>query len=212
MVAYGAHLSGYAFGIAAMLLMLSTGLISSSSFDLWAMIKRWNQRRRYRDVVSTGYNPFTGQATAKQIKVKEVKKSPAQQQQEEKIRKLRNDISSRIAQHNLPAAVELYLSLIALDSSQLLPQQHLLDIANQLASGKRASESARTYEQFLANYSKYEYIEQVELMLGILYSRYLDQPKLAIKYLESAAKKLTDQGQLKMCRDELAKLLDKGGY
>ena len=66
-VAYGAHLSGYAFGIAAMLVMLSTGLISHSSFDLWAMIKQWNRRRVYRDVVARGYDPFTGQTKSKKI-------------------------------------------------------------------------------------------------------------------------------------------------
>jgi len=44
------------------------------------------------------------------------------------------------------------------------------------------------------------------LMLGILYSRYLDKPELAIKHLRAAAGKLSDPGQLKMCNDELAKL------
>jgi len=38
-IAYDAHLSGYAFGILATLGMLAAGLTSSSSFDLWAMIK-----------------------------------------------------------------------------------------------------------------------------------------------------------------------------
>jgi len=46
----------------------------------------------------------------------------------------------------------------------------------------------------------------VELMVGVLYSRYLDKPELAIKHLQTAAKKLSDLGQLKMCSDELAKL------
>jgi len=39
-----------------------------------------------------------------------------------------------------------------------------------------------------------------------LYCRYLNQPKLAVKYLEAACEKLTDPGQLKMCKDELARL------
>ena len=43
-------------------------------------------------------------------------------------------------------------------------------------------------------------------MLGILYSRYLQKPDLAAKHLEEAAKKLSNPGQLKMCRDELTKL------
>ncbi len=207
-VAYDAHLSGYAFGVLAILVMLATGLITSSSFDLWAMIKRWNRRRQYRDAVSTGYDPFSGQTMTRQIKVKEVKKTAAEKQQEEKTRELRNEIASRIAQRNLPAAAELYLELIDLDSEQILPRQYLLDIANQLAGDNKPAQAAQAYEQFLTHYSNYEYVEQVELMLGILYSRYLQKPDLAAKHLQAAAKKLSDPGQLKMCNDELARLLN----
>ncbi|MDD5063762.1 MAG: rhomboid family intramembrane serine protease [Phycisphaerae bacterium] len=208
-IAYGAHLAGYAFGIVAILVMLATGLISSSRFDLWSMIKQWNQRRRYRDVVSEGYDPFTGLTTAREINVKEVKKTAAQQQQEEKTRQLRNEIAGRILQHNLPAAAEAYLELVGLDNEQILPRQQLLDIANQLTSESKHAESAQAYEKFLTRYSNYEYVEQVELMLGILYSRYLQKPELAIKHLQSAAQKLSDSGQVKMCNDELAKLQKK---
>jgi hypothetical protein len=169
------------------------------------MIKRWNRRRRYRDAVSSGYDPFTGRTETRRIKVKEVK-SPAERQKDEKTRKLRDEISKRMLERNLPAAAEVYLELMGHDSEQILPRQNLLDIANQLAGDSKHTESARTYEQFLTHYRTYEYAEQVELMLGILYCRYLNQPKQAIKYLEAAAKKLTDPGQLKMCKDELARL------
>lgn len=205
-VAYDAHLSGYAFGVLAMLIMLATGLISSSHLDLWAMIKRWNQRRRYRDVISSGYDPFTGRATSKRIKVKEVKKTPAQQQQAERIKQLRDEISNRALQHNLSAAAEAYLELMEVDNEQVLPRQYLLDIANQLAGENKHNESAQAYEKFLAHYGNYEYVEQVELMLGILYSRYLNKPKLAIKHLQAASQKLSEPGQVKMCKEELAKL------
>ena len=204
-VAYGAHLAGYAFGIAAMIVMLGAGLISSSQFDLWSMIKRWNRRRRYRDVVSGGFDPYTGRQS-KHIKVKEVIKSAAQQQKEEQIREVRSEVSNRIAERNLPAAALAYLELMKLDSEQILPRQYLLDVANQLAGENKYVESARAYEQFLAHYGNYEYAEQVELMLGIVYSRYLDQKEPAIKHLRIAAEKLSDPGQLKMCRDELARL------
>jgi hypothetical protein len=204
-VAYDAHLSGYAYGILAMLGLLAAGLIGSSHFDLWAMIKRWNQRRRYHDVISSGYDPFTGRTKTRRIKVKEVK-TTAQKQAEEKIKQLRNDIGSRIAQRNLPAAAELYLQLMEFDSTQVPPRQYLLDIANQLASDNKHRESARAYEKFLTHYDSYEYVEQVQLMLGILYSRYLHKSDLAVKHLQAAAQKLSDPGQLKMCRDELDKL------
>jgi hypothetical protein len=205
-VAYDAHLSGYAFGILAILVLLATGLIKSSSFDLWAMIKRWNRRRQYRDAVSSGYDPYSGRTTTKQIKIKEVKKTASQQKLEQETTQLRNEIAGRIAQRNLPAAAQLYLELMELDSQQLLPRQYLLDIANQLASENEHTQAARAYEQFLTHYSNYEYVEQVELMLGILYSRYLENREQASKHLQAAAKKLSDPGQLKMCQDELTKL------
>jgi len=204
-VAYDAHLAGYAFGIVAILGMLATGLIGSSSFDLFAMIKRWNRRRQYRDAVSSGYDPFNGRAKTRRIKVKEAK-SPAEQQKDEKSKELRNEINKRMNERNLPAAAGLYLELMSHDSKQILLRQHLLDIANQLAGDNKPAESAQSYEQFLAHYGTYEYAEQVELMLGILYCRYLNKPNLAKKYLEAAATKLTDPGQLKMCRDELDRL------
>lgn len=205
-VAYDAHLAGYAFGMIAVLGMLAVGLISTSGFDLWAMVKQWNRRRRYRDSVSEGYDPFAGRMRAKPIKAKEVKKTAVQKQKEEDLQRLRNEISKRIAERNLPAAVGLYLELIKLDPKQVPPRQYLLDIANQLASENKHAESAQAYKQFLAHYGNYEYIEQVELMLGILYSRYLHEPELAVKHLQVAAKKLTDPGQLKMCQDELTQL------
>ena len=206
-VAYDAHLSGYAFGILLMLVLLGTGKMRGTNFDLWAMIKRWNRRRQYRDAVSDGYDPFTGQARAKKVNVKEVT-DPAEQRKRKKIKQLRQEIGERIAQHNVAAAAHIYPELLALDSNQILPRQYLLDIANQLASDKRPIESASAYEQFLNAYGNYEHIEQIQLMLGILYSRYLDRPDLAQKHLTAAAKKLSDPGQVKMCKDELAKLQD----
>ncbi len=205
-VAYSAHLAGYAAGIIVTVGLLATGLVSGSTYDLWTMIKRWNRRRLYRDVVSSGYDPFTGRTTDKQVRVKEVIKSAAQQQKDEQIRELRDEISNRLAQRNLSAAAQAYLELMRLDGEQVLPRQQLLDIANQLAGENRAAESAGAYEQFLAHYGSYEYAEQVELMLGILYSRYLHQVEPAVRHLEAAAQRLLDPGQLKMCRDELARL------
>jgi len=202
-IAYGAHLAGYIFGIAAMVCLLATHILSGSNYDMWAMIKLWNRRRRYRDVVSNGYDPYTGRA---KVKVKEVIRTAAEQQKEEQIRQLRSEISNRMTQRNLPAAAELYIELMEQDSKQILPRQQLLDIANQLAGENKHAESVKAYEQFLSHYRTYEYAEQVELMLGIVYARYLNQPELAEKHLQIAERKLTDPGQLKMCRDELERI------
>jgi membrane associated rhomboid family serine protease len=205
-VAYDAHLAGYAFGIISITGLLATGIIEGSQYDLWAMIKRWNRRRQFRDVVAEGYDPFFGRSKVRQVDSVEVNKTPAQRQVEEKMLQLRTDITNRILERNLSAAAGLYLELIRQDNQQVLPRQQLLDIANQLTGDKKTAEAAEAYEQFLKYYRNYEHAGQVELMLGLLYSRYLNKPDLAIKHLRAAEKQLFDLGQLNMCRDEIAGL------
>jgi membrane associated rhomboid family serine protease len=202
-IAYEAHLSGYGFGIISSLLLLAAGVIPASHFDLWSLTKQWNRRRRYRDVVQSGYDPFTGtvqQGTPPQ------RRSPLDRHQQERVMALRTEISALITTGNLAAAADKYLQLVEIDSLQVLPKQYLLDIANQLMASGRHAESASAYERFLVHYPNYEYIEQVELILGILYARYLSNPDLAIKHLEAAKMGMLDQGQMKMCETELARL------
>ena len=204
-VAYDAHLAGYAFGILAIMVLLALNIIKSHPMDLWAMVKRWNQRRRYRDVVSSGYDPYTG-TNAKKVKAKQAKKTGAELACEKKIMQFRSEISDCLAQGDLTTAADLYQKLLETDSKQILPRQQLLDIANHLMTHNQHTKSAAAYEKFLASYSKYEYAEQIQLMLGILYSRYLKKTDLAEKYLELAVEKLSDPGQIKMCKDEIEKL------
>jgi hypothetical protein len=180
--------------------------VSTDGLDLWAMIKRWNRRRQYRDVVAGGYDPFSGTRVRQPVGAVEVKKTVAEMQKDADVRDLRSSISGRFDEHNLAAAADLYIQLMHVDSEQVLPRQHLLDIANQLASSQRASEAAWAYSQFLAHYGSYQHAEQVELMLGLLYSRYLHRPQEAVEHLQRAAERLSDPTQIKMCQDELEKL------
>jgi membrane associated rhomboid family serine protease len=207
-IAYDAHLAGYGYGIVVTLLLLATRIVSTSNFDLWAMIKRWNRRRHYRDAVAGGYDPFSGTPQPRAVKAREVKRNrtAAQMQKDARVAELRGEISRWLAQRNLAAAADLYGELMAVDSEQILPRQSLLDIANHLAGSQKPVEAARAYEQFLTHYGNYEYAEQVELMVGILYARYLDQPQEAVKHLRNAVDRLSDPGQLEMCRAELARL------
>jgi len=207
-VAYDAHRSGYAFGIGSMLLCLALGWIERSHFDLWAMMQRWNRRRQYRDAVTEGHDPFGGVSGRRPVKAKVVEKTPDQLAKDAEIQHIRQEISELLLQRNLAGAAESYLQLMEIDSDQVLSRQHLLDIANQLASKRQSGAAARAYEQFLVHYSAYEYIEQVMLMVGVIYARYLDEPEKAIQYLRKAEQRLSDPQQLSMCREELARLED----
>jgi len=205
-VAYDAHLAGYTYGLLITLGLLATRLVGTSNFDLWAMLRQWNRRRQYRDVVAEGYDPFLGNAGRRSVEAREVPRSPAEAQRQAKVDQIRHEISRWIAQRNMAAAADLYLELMQVDPEQVLPRQYLLDIANQLAGNHRSAEAAHAYEQFLTHYGNYEHAEQAELMLGILYSRYLHDPPQAVAHLQKAVERLSDPGQLKMCREELARL------
>jgi len=205
-VAYDAHLAGYVFGMLAIIVLLATKLIDSRHTDLWSIIRQWNRRRRFRDTVASGYDPFKGANVRKSVWAKEVASKTTPGVHPEETTRLRAEIAALINQRNLAAAAERYLELLKLDTEQVLPRQYQLDVANQLMSMGKWAESARAYEVFLAHYSTYEHIEQVRLMLGVLYSRYLNEPEKAVELLEAAREKLTDAGQKKMCSDELTRL------
>jgi membrane associated rhomboid family serine protease len=208
-VAYDAHLAGYAFGILAVLLLLSVKLIDSDRQDLWSLIKQWNRRRIFRDAVAGGYNPYGPS--------QRVQKSPGgvtifggapppTPAQSDQITALRAEIAECLRRHDPATAAQQYLKLLDEDPAQVLPRQHQLDVANQLMAAGRWAPAASAYEKFLAHYGSHEHAEQVHLMLGLLYGRYLSEPKQAVGHLKTALEKLSDPSQIKMCKDEIARL------
>jgi len=202
-VAYDAHLAGYAFGILSIMLFLIVKIIPGDQFDLWAMIARWNRRREYRSAVSETGEPFPVRLSRK-IKIKDVT-SETQQKAEDASAAIKRQIYNLISQGNLASAAQLYV-----DSQNILigalPKQAMLDIANQLMSAGQWQTAADAYEKFLSLYGNYEHTEQVQLMLGIIYSRYIIDKEKAIGYLKKAAARLSDDGQKKMCQAEIARL------
>ncbi|MCF7956147.1 MAG: rhomboid family intramembrane serine protease [Phycisphaerae bacterium] len=204
-VAHEAHLAGYAFGIIVTFLLLAFKLLQGDHLDLWSMTKQWNRRRRFREVA----NNAGPDQSRKWVNTKEVKSS-AHNEKEEMINSLRAKISNLIYQKNLPEAANAYLDLTQIDIDHILPRQQQLDIANQLMSTGDWKQASKAYELFLTHYQNCQYSEQVELMLGVIYARYLQKPEKAVKYLKAARQKIIDPGQKSMCDDELDKLAKNG--
>ena len=200
-IAYGAHLAGYAFGIVTILLLLSTKLLHTEQTTLWMIIKQWNRRRLFRDAAPSR---LPNQKT-KWVKA-EIKKTPAQVTRDGEIAAIRTRITKCLSQHDLADAALTYIELMKIDDTQVLPRQQQLDIANQLMSSGNWQQSANAYEKFMKQYGNSQHHEQVELMLGILYARYLNESEKAIEYLNRARKAIADPGQVKMCEEELRKL------
>lgn len=203
-IAYNAHLAGYAFGILSILGLLAIGLIEGNFNDLWSMIRQWNRRRKFRDAVSDGYDPYAGQAARKAASSHAAPHETDPQSQ--KVIELRSQISDLMNNRNAGRAAAVYRELLSIDPGQILPRQLQLDIANQLMAEGHWQDSANAYLKFLARYSSYEYVEQVHLMLGLLYSRYLDRPEQALEHLKKAQERLSDPGQKNMCQQEIERL------
>jgi membrane associated rhomboid family serine protease len=204
-IAYNAHLAGYGFGIFAILGLLAIGLIPKDFNDLWSMLVQWNRRRQFRDALSDGYDPY-GPAGRKTVPANVRADAQPASEEDQRVIDLRAKINLAMNNRAAGEAAALYLELTEIDDSQTLPRQLQLDIANQLMSEGQWAPSARAYEKFLDLYSNYEFAEQVHLMLGLLYGRYLNRPEDALKQLKIAVEHLADEGQKNLCRQEIQRL------
>ncbi|HEY8751308.1 MAG TPA: rhomboid family intramembrane serine protease [Tepidisphaeraceae bacterium] len=200
-VAHAAHIGGTIFGFTLCVILLALRLLPRDQFDLVAVIKQWNRRRQYRDMVRGGYNPFD--STPRQ---RPGQPPPPPDPRQEHIMNVRGAILDAIARHDIPTAAELYLQLIAADPQQVLPKQAQLDVANQLAGENRYTEAAQAYETLLRVYPKTEQIEQLELMLGLIYSRYLSQYDRSMHFLQRALLRLHEESALTLARDEIKRI------
>jgi membrane associated rhomboid family serine protease len=196
-VAHVAHLAGTAFGFAICFGLLAANLLPRDQFDIVALVQRWNRRRQYRDMVSRGYDPFN-------YRPEKLPGPPDPQQ--EKIQELRGKIGDAITAHDHTKAAEHYQELRKIDPQHVLARQAQLDVANQLASQQLYSDAAEAYELFLANYKNFEQIEQVELMLGLIYARYLERYDKAKEYLLRALARLHGDRQVQLAKTELARI------
>ena len=97
-------------------------------------------------------------------------------------------------------------STTGVDPQTVLGRQAQLDVANQLASEQRYADAAEAYESFLKFYKGFEQVEQVELMLGLIYARYLNKYPSAKELLLRAMARLHSDNQLNLARSELARI------
>lgn len=194
-VAYAAHLGGTLFGAAISFALLTARLLPRDPHDVLAMLQRWNRRRQYRETVRQGYDPFAYLPEQDE---------PAPQL--DRIHDLRHQINEALGRRNLDAAAELYAQLLSLDPAQVLPRQSQLDLANHLAHDRRFEQAALAYENFLRHHANYERVEEVRLMLGLIYARYLERHEPAIVHLRAALDRLRSEREVELARAELVRL------
>jgi outer membrane protein assembly factor BamD (BamD/ComL family) len=88
----------------------------------------------------------------------------------------------------------------------VMGQRQQLDLANQFMSDGQHDLAARAYELFLNTYQKYQEREQIQLILGIIYARYLNRRQRAIELLRAALTRLHDPNQKDLAQQTLAQM------
>ncbi len=209
-VAYSAHISGYLAGGVVGMVLLWIRAVPRDQFDLMALWKRAYQRRAFAQAI--GQDP-KAQARAQYGRVARTGRTddapdgePAaglSDTQLDEVAEIRRQITDAFEANNLDAAVRGYLKLVELDASLVLPRQHQLDVANHLVAQQQHTQAAEAYEKYLAHYTTAEHAEQVRLMLGVIYAKYLSDYERAEAHLRRCRDALSDPRQLDQCDEWL---------
>lgn len=207
-VAHTAHVGGFIFGFVICLILLVVGLLPRDKFDILTLLNRWRRKHDYRALVRGGFNPWEHIRPEEPVPARGYVPPPPPDPATQRLLDLRGQVADAVTTHDLPRAAQLYLKLKQLDRNQVLSRQAQLDVANQLTSQQMYAEAADAYEQFLRCFPNYDQIEQVQLILGVVYARYLDQRARAGQLLRLALPRLRTERDVALANSELARIGD----
>lgn len=195
-VAYSAHIAGYAFGFAWSALMLLIRALPRDQYDMIALVRRAYQRHQFRATMADPDAAARAQFGRVARPVTAIDRPDSVAVTLSDTERLRMEIADLLAGRDYEAAAVKYQELTARDPAQCLARRQMLDIANQLMSMSRYPQAAAAYEKYLKAYPTDVEVQQVKLLLGILYAKYLKQYEAAQKYLRECTPRLSQPDQL----------------
>jgi len=187
--AYLAHLAGYTCGFTVGMGLLMSRILPREPYDMLSLIEQRRRKAQFTRLSQQGYQPWEHHKPGDPPKAAGDGSATLTEQQKQ-VMQSRSAISAALADHNTPKAAELYVKLLEHEPEQVMGQQQQLDIANQLMSEGRYGVSASAYQLFLVTYKNYPDRQQVQLILGLIFARYLDQRQRAKELLTQAIPKL----------------------
>lgn len=205
-VAYAAHLAGYVYGFAVGFTLLATGLLKREEFDVFFL---WRQARRRavfrsasRDLPGGLYESSSADTGRRLERRREIEADPMPPAH----RELRGRIGGLIDTHEISAAAREYGKLLQLDPAAVLSESRQLDVSNQLFAEQRWDEAAQAYELLLKHYPYNAKANEVRLILGTVYARYLDRGARARELVEAARERVRDPEQIALADQLLIEL------
>jgi outer membrane protein assembly factor BamD (BamD/ComL family) len=119
---------------------------------------------------------------------------------------LRAQISQAWSEHDLATAATMYERLMGEQGTQVMPRQQQLDIANKLTETGRHESAARAYELYLGTYKADAQREEVELILALIYTRYLQRRQRARELIAQAMSRLHEPHQRQLAQMLLSEI------
>lgn len=174
-VAYMAHLAGYAMGLSVMVVLLGTRLLSREPFDLVSIIKR----RYFKPKLDGTFDRAQPNSSA-----------PMDEATTEAVMARRQQITTLIKSGDTSEAARLYADLVTDYPEQTMHREAQLDLSNAYMAEGSYDLAALAYERFIAAYPDYTEIIKVKLLLGLVYTRYIDEPDKATAILDSLPRQL----------------------
>ncbi len=187
--AYLAHLAGYTIGFTLGITLLLIRILPREPYDMLSLIEHRRRKAQFNKLSREGYRPWDHNKPG-DLSSKDKGGAPVATEDETRLMQARSAVSAAIAEHDLSKAAQLYVQLIDKEPEQVMSLQHQLDIANQLMADGRYDASARAYTLFLGAYKTYPDRHQVQLILGLIFTRYLDQRQRAKELLAEAVPRL----------------------
>lgn len=197
-IAYMAHLSGYFFGFASAVVLLWIRAVPRDQFDILALWKRWNQRRQFASVMS---DPAAA-SRAQYGSVGRVQTAQQWEKEEHKIdqvSEIRTEISDLLLQGDVAGAATSYEKMVAVDAAQCMSEREQLAIAREFYSSGRPPQAAAAFERFVQCYPNSIDLENIRLLLGIIYARDLREYENADKHLTESMERLRDEARRGQC-------------
>lgn len=202
-VAYAAHLAGYLFGFLVGMGLLAARLLPREPYDLLALIEHRRRRAQFKAATRKGYRPWEFNKPGDPSHGTD---QPPVSEQQKKVMDLRARVADAMSAHQYADALAHYRELLKADPDQVLGQQLQLDVATQLMAERAYTDAAVAYERFLQTYTGYSQHEQVQLMLALIYARYLHQNDRARQLVEAALPRLHDHEHRQLAEQVMAEL------
>jgi len=192
-VAYSAHLAGNVMGFEVAMALLGPRLLPREPYDLFSLWTHKRRRNKFRKQLQQGYQPWEGRLAQSGAGGKPRRGEQVMTEEDKQVLDKRQSISRALSNSDMDKASDLYTQLIAAHGEQSLGQRQQFEVANHLAGMGRHTDAAKAYELLLKTYPSHSDRAHVQLMLGLIYARYLGQTEQAKPLLQEASQRLNGE-------------------